>query len=111
LFTAGQASNYSIIYQEGDLTVNPQIIAYSCKNDDPCQQNSAQVIIQVSGGTAPFTVTASGTYQSPHPGAGTSVPAISPQSGISTSAIFNGLPGNASYIFSVTDSNNCTPQN
>ncbi|MBC7884959.1 MAG: hypothetical protein H7X99_05755, partial [Saprospiraceae bacterium] len=40
------------------LTVNPLIMAFSCQTDDICQLGNAEVTIEVSGGTAPFTVTA-----------------------------------------------------
>jgi len=94
------------------LTVNPQLSAITCKTDDPCQTGSAEVTVQISGGTSPFTVTATGSYTAPHPSPGASVNISSgTKTGVTTSTTFSGLPGNASYIFTVTDSNNCNPSN
>jgi hypothetical protein len=95
-------------FSEFVLGESCDIEALSCILDDLCQTGDGAIEILVSGGEAPYTVSAEGVYQSPHPQAGNAVNISIPiKSGIVDKANFTGLPGNAVYSFTITDAKGC----
>ena len=122
--TASGTFNYSIlmtggcgsISATGTITVNSRPSATSCKTDDPCQAGSGAVTINITGGASPYTVGCTGVYAAPHPTApgavsGVGTPSIPASvTGVTGSTTFTGLPGNATYTFTVVDSNGCSAQ-
>jgi hypothetical protein len=95
----------------GTVTLNPAILAGSCTvANDACQLSAGQIRIEVSGGTTPYTLTATGKAVSPNPSAPTVSAVTAPTgtvSGAVTSYLFNGLAGNVEYKFKVTDNKGC----
>ena len=95
----------------GSVTANPAILAGSCTDaTDVCQLSAGQIRIEVSGGTAPYTLTANGKTVPNSPVLGTISPVTAPTgtvSGVVTSYLFTGLAGNVEYKFRIQDNKGC----
>ncbi len=83
------------------------------KIDDPCQVGVGSITVTLTGGTPTYTIAACGTTIAPTPSAGTYVTVSGSPATISTSGgskTFSNLPGNATYKFTITDTNGCPAQ-
>ncbi len=98
----------------GSITVNPAIVAATCTPvQDACQLSQGQIKLQVSAGTAPYTISATSKTVAPSPTPGIITPLTAPSADTTTDSgysdyLFTGLPGNAVYKFKVVDSKGCS---
>lgn len=98
----------------GTITVNPAVVAATCTPvQDACQLGQGQIKVQVSGGTSPYTLTATSKTLAPLSPAGTITPLTSPSADTTTDTgftdyLFTGLAGNTEYKFKIVDSKGCT---
>ena len=118
--TATTTYNVTVTDSNGCMGTNAQtetlITAPTFSNtkiDDPCQVGVGSITVTLTGGTPTYTIAACGTTISPTPSAGTYVTVSGSPTTISSSGgskIFSNLPGNATYKFTITDTNGCPAQ-
>lgn len=97
--TVKDANNCTATLSAVTVTQPTALLASTCYKNDLCQLNQGELSVQVTGGTAPYTIS-------------WAPPGGTPASPITTSAaqtIISGLAGGTTYTITVTDTNGCNP--
>lgn len=101
------------------IVVYPSVSATTCVTNDNCQAGSGNIQVNVTKGTAPYTIQMKGTYTSnTNTGASGSavftlntdvdnIRTVTSTTATPTSETFYNLPGNATYNIKITDDKGC----